>query len=287
MRGGPAVRQLRHELGGFGTSVRIEIAEIVAIALDERGADRVRDQPVRERRLTGVRAHGDCDRAERASVGNVILAEPRLADAGFAFERDDAPVNACAGVGRGELRPLAVTTDEQPRGQRARNGDRWLGRRHAPLVHRLVQLGRLRQGPHPELAVEQAHALAVLPERLRAPPDGRQEFDQAPVRGLVEWIEQQAPARVGDRVVVTPGRGKRGRQARERSRELPLQHRGGRLLPAVECDAVAQAEAGQQIVSMQRRPRWSVRRSRRRAPTGTAASSRKRRTSISVPSARE
>ncbi len=71
------------------------------------------------------------------------------------------------------------------------------------------------------------------------------------MRGLVEWIEQQAPARVRDRVVEAPGGGKRGRQARECRCEFPLQDPGGGLLPAVKGDAVAQAEAGQEIVSIQ------------------------------------
>ena len=60
--------------------------------LGERGTQRVGDEAVGERLLARVRAHGHRDRAERARMRDVLLAEPRLADAGLALERDDATV---------------------------------------------------------------------------------------------------------------------------------------------------------------------------------------------------
>ncbi len=94
-RCGWTVGQLWHELRRLGTRVRIDFA---FATLGERRADRVGDQPIRERSLTGVRAHRHCNRAQRAGVCNVVLAEPRLADAGFALERNHSSVDRCFGV---------------------------------------------------------------------------------------------------------------------------------------------------------------------------------------------
>jgi hypothetical protein len=120
------------------------------------------------------------------------------------------------------------------------------------VVDRLIELRGLGQRAHAELAVEQAHALPVLPQCLGAFARRCQQLDQAAVGRLVERIEGETPPGVRNRLVVAPSAGERGGEAAERRAELAAQFSGRRLLPAVELDAVAQAESGQQVVAVQR-----------------------------------
>ena len=246
-----AVGELGHEAAGLGAGVRVELGEVVAAALGERRADRLGDESVRELRLAGVRSYGHREGAERAGVCDVLLAQPRLADAGLALESDCTAVARASRVrGRQQL-PFALAADEQRRRSGARQRDRRLGGGEPALVDRLVQLRRLGQGPHAQLAIQQAHAFAVLAQGLGALADGCEQLDQSPVRRLVEGIELQAATRRGDRLVESPRRCEGSREAREHHRQLPLEDPARRALPVVECHAVAEAEPGHQVVPVE------------------------------------
>ena len=183
---------------------------------------------------------------------DVLVAEARLADPGLALERDDTTVLRARSVCSRELLPLAVPPDQHARRQRLQQRRRRARGREPSLVHRLVELGRLGQRAHAQLAVEDADALAVLPQRLGAIAGGGVELDHAAVGGLIEWIESQPAARMGYRLVEAAGGGERGDEPIERRGELAAQLGGHQPLPAVELDAIAQREAGEQIVAMQR-----------------------------------
>ena len=136
----------------------------------------------------------------------------------------------------------------------------------AALVDGVVELGRLGQRTHAQLAVEHPHALAVLAHGVAAAAAGRVPLDQPPVGGLVQRIEREALLGAGHGVVVASGRGQRIDQAVERRRPLAADALGGELLPVVEGGAVADGEALQQVAAVQVRPP-------RRAPLAVAAGS--------------
>ena len=110
------------------------------------------------------------------------------------------PSRRARGVRRRELRPLAIAADEHGAGAAgagsAMAGSAAASRPSLTAWYSSVVSG---SGRTPELAVEQADALAVLPQRLGAVPDRREQLDQTPVRRLVERVEREPPARVRDR----------------------------------------------------------------------------------------
>jgi hypothetical protein len=221
----------------------------------ERGPERGRHEAERDPGLSLVRAG---DRRHVAAVPDrrgQLLAQAGLADARLALDHDQAPAGRARGVLGHDRLPFGGPPDEPRRLRGLRHGGRDVrlrSREGTPLVDGVVDLGRLRQRPHAELAVEHAHALPVLAQRLRPPSARRVQADQHPVRGLVQRVERQPPASVGDGVVGPAARLERRDEAVERPLQLGAQHPRSVALPVVEADAVAQAEARQEVVAVKR-----------------------------------
>jgi hypothetical protein len=133
--------------------------------------------------------------------------EPALADACLPEHGDDP---AAAGGGRGEggveLLHLARASHQLGGGAHARDavlgharsvaalGRRRRLRARGPLAEDLlVERLRLRLRLHPQLALEHAHALLVLPERGPPPSLLRVEAHQRSVHGLLQRVQRQQP----------------------------------------------------------------------------------------------
>ena len=129
-------------------------------------------------------------------------------------------------------------------------------------------LGGLRERADAELAVEHAYAVAVLAQRLGPAPARRVEADQCPVGGLVQRIEGEAAAGVGDGVGGPAARLERVHEPVERPLELRPQLSGRIPLPVVEADAVAQPEPGQKVVAVKGGGRRQPVHGRRPVPGG-------------------
>ena len=90
-------------------------------------AQRRDERAVGERRLLLVGAAGEHGRAALARVGDELLGEPGLADAGLALEHGDPPVGADAAMQLEQRAPVGCAADER-RG--ARRGLRLRRRSH-------------------------------------------------------------------------------------------------------------------------------------------------------------
>ena len=101
--------------------------------------------------------------------------------------------------------------------------------------------------------MKRADALAVLRERGSPLTARAVELDQPPVRGLVERIECEPAARVLDRARMAAPRAEALGEAVEHGTELARERARLQRLPVVERRAVAQAEAGEEGSSLQRR----------------------------------
>ena len=107
--------------------------------------------------------------------------------------------------------------------------------------------------------MEDAHAVAVLRERDGALAARAVERDQSSVRGLVQRVEGEPPARVLDRAQrVAAGSAAVGEPVEDAS-ELPCERCGTERLPVVEDGAVAQPEAGEERAAVQRRRLLEIR----------------------------
>ena len=163
-----------------------------------------------------------------------------------------APSSVDPAVRVDDVAELAATADQRQLVRlRDRLGDRRLGLDLRPGTDRAIELGRLGQRLHAELAAQHADAVAVLRERVAAAAGTGVQLDQAPVRRLVQPVEVEALARPRDGVVEASLALEPLDQPVERGRTLAAQRVLRESLPVVEVDAVAQAEAGEQVVAMQ------------------------------------
>jgi hypothetical protein len=160
-----------------------------------------------------VTADRDRRRAGRAECAEEIVGEPGLADAHFPLDDGQTAVALHTPVAVEQRCQLSAATDERRLRLRHRRlevsgqgriGDGRRGGR-AALLDRAVQARRLLDRGHTELRVEDADAIAVLPHGRRALAVSGIELDQRAVCRLVQRVEAEATACVGDRgVVVTP-----------------------------------------------------------------------------------
>ena len=116
----------------------------------------------------------------------------------------------------------------------------------------MVERSRLVERAHAELAIEDAHAVAVLLHRGLPVADLGQQPDQLPVRRLVERIESEPAARTRDRLRRVARGSEGAREPVEHRRELPVHLVTCELLPVVERGAVAEAEAGEERATVER-----------------------------------
>src|SRR5262249_4928567 len=141
--------------------------------------------------------------------------------------------------------PLTVASDEPVLSVLRQRLRRFLGLGRRALEDRAVELGRALDRRDAELAIEGPDALAVLRDGGISFTRLRIEADQAPVRRLVDRVEREPAAGVLDRGrPLAAGRALVGGLVENR-RELPGERSRGERLPAVECGAVAKAEAGE------------------------------------------
>ena len=182
-----------------------------------------------------------------------MLGEPRLAHPGLALDHDQTSAAAAAIEVARQLGQLVLPADQ--RHGRVLGGGRWspLHRRgRRALVDGVVQRARLGQWPHTKLAIEHPHALPILVQRLGAVAGGGVQRDQRSMRRLVQVIQRQSTLRVWDRLAGPVGGAQLGNQPVECGLELGSQLPRGCAVPVVPRDAVAQAEAGQQLAAVQR-----------------------------------
>ena len=206
------------------------------------------DHAVGEPLLAGVGVGGERAAAAGGDLGERLLGQPRLADPGLALDHDERPLPAGGGGEGGQhARELAAAADQGELAHRDRGGLALVHRRRrGAAVDRVVELGGLPQRRHSQLAVELAHALAVLHERVAAASGARVEVDQPPVRRLVQRVQHEPLAGGGDRLLEAALLRERVREAVERARALATQRLRHAALPVVELEAVAQREAREQ-----------------------------------------
>ena len=116
----------------------------------------------------------------------------------------------------------------------------------------MVQRSGLVERAHAELAIEHAHAVAVLLHRGLPIADLGQQPDQLPVGRLVERIEREPAPRTRDRLRRVARGSEGAREPVEHRGELPVHLVARELLPVVERGAVAEAEAGEERAAVER-----------------------------------
>ena len=116
----------------------------------------------------------------------------------------------------------------------------------------MVERGRLVERAHAELAIEDAHAVAVLLHRGLPIADLGQQPDQLPVGRLVERVEGEPATRTRDRLRGVARGSEGAREPVEHRGELPVHLVARELLPVVERGAVAEAEAGEERATVER-----------------------------------
>ncbi len=104
--------EFRHQAGCLAQHVRRQPCQPAAVREQPDGGSQALDErPKGQVRLSLVAAGGQRDRAQRAHVGQELLGQPRLADAGLTFQQHD--VTGSGSAIRGEqLLPLPGPTDE-------------------------------------------------------------------------------------------------------------------------------------------------------------------------------
>ena len=178
--------------------------------------------------------------------------EAGLAGTGLALHHDDT----AGPEGRTELIELGVPTDERVPAHHRGGGGLGRRRRRRPEVtgaDGLVEHRRLRERSHPQLLVDDAHALPVLVDGGGSVAALGVQPHQGAVGGLVERVEVEPPLGVGDGLPRSPAAAKAVDEPSTRAGHRPAQPLGLPRLPVVEVGAVAEPEAGQQIPSPQRR----------------------------------
>ena len=216
----------------------------------DRGAQQLRDDAVGESALAGVRPGRQHAGAAARQRADRLLGEAGLADARLTFDHHDRPVIRDRAEGVDDAAQLGAAADQRQLVRlRHRLGDHRL--ELGSGADRAVQLGRLGQRLHAELAAQHAHAVPILGERVAAPARGRVELDQLAVRRLVQPVELEPLLRPGDGFVEATFARQPLDQPVERRGPLAPHRVLGQPLPVVEVDAVAQPEAGEQVIAME------------------------------------
>ncbi len=123
-------------------------------------------------------------------------------------------------------------------------------RRCRPADDRAMQLGRLGLRPYPELRLEEPSARLVLANRAGAVTARDQQPHQRPVRGFVERVERHEAPGGGDPVTRPALRRFERHQPSERDAQLAAERLGLERLPLVPRRAVPEAEALEEVATM-------------------------------------
>ncbi len=222
--------------------------------------------------LTRIAACRETGRAAPTGKRQELFCQTGLADPGLAFQDDHEtiPVDGCVRLQQGGLLGLSPNKgqalDLHPdstlslcRGRdffwtTGGDLDAELARlRPGPalLLDIPVQLGGLLQGRDPQLLLQDAHALLVLPQRGAALTCQGVELHHLPVGGLVQGIQRQPASGVGYGCRIAALGSMPGYQSFQRTGKIPPQALRLQELPVIEFDAVAQAEAGHEMVAVQ------------------------------------
>ena len=210
---------------------------------------------VREAGLLLDAADGRRRRPLRARPGDELVGEAGLADPGLAFEDDEPPVGPDGSVEIEQCAPLPLAPDERerrPGGPAHGHGRRGRGARNS-FAYSVVGGGGLLGRRDAELAMQRADALAVLRERSGPLAARPVELDQAPMGCLVQRLERQPAPGVLDRAHVAPARTEPFGETIEHRPQLARERSRLQRLPVVERRAVAEPEAGEEDVALQRR----------------------------------
>ena len=213
------------------------------LVLAQPPAQRVDHRAVGQRGLLLEGAAREHRRAPLARVRQQLLGQPRLPDARLALDHGHATVARDARPEIQQRRPLILAADERGGRQRApRPHGRRARRLQRALADRLIELGRLGQRRHPQLARERAHAIAILGERGGAIALRGVDPDQCAVGRLVERVELEPAAGMGE----LPGR---LGQPRQHCGQLASQRVGLATLPVLEGGRIAKPEALEEVAA--------------------------------------
>ena len=211
-------------------------------------------------------------------LGRQLLPQATLADACFTQDSHHLTGTAPHVIqSLTQLRQLSLPADQlgltdgrlgqHPVGQRPkwrrRGHGRGVGekRRWALAEDRLIELLGFGLGLRAQLALHDRDAMLVLPERRAPPPQARVEAHEAPMHGLLQWVEREQPQgrlhrRLGRSGLALVGEDLREPLHRQLPEPLPL-----RRQPLFKRRLV-DGQAGQQISPVQhRRPLERGRRS--------------------------
>ena len=235
------VPELGQQAGGLGQCALRETGE-PPVVIAQPAPQRLDQRSVGERRLLLVGPARQHRGAALACVRDQLLGEARLADAGLALDQRDAPVGADAAVQLDQRGAVGIAADERDRAGGRRSGRRRARRLRRPLADRLVEPRRLLERRHAQLARQHADTVAVLGERRRTVAAGRIEADQRAVRRLVEGVELQPPARMGERARPLD-------EPAQHAGQLAPQRVGLAALPVLEGRRVAQSEALEEVAA--------------------------------------
>ena len=238
--------QLGQEAGGLA---RVVDGDVALEPLDG-GAQELGEHAVRERPFARRRPRRDDRRAPLVERRDHLVRKPGFADARLALNHGQSSLGGDGRVQLDQPPPRVGAADERLLG--GRDGHRRLGRgRRSALVDGVVELGRLGQRAHAQLAVERPDAAAVLLQCVGPPAGSRVALDQAAVGGLVERIERQPLLGPGDGLVGAARRGERADEPVERRRPLLADALAGELLPVVERGGRANCEPREQVAAVQ------------------------------------
>ena len=216
----------------------------------DRGAQELGDHAVGEAPLAGVRTSPQHSRPTAGQCVDRLLGQPGLADARLALDHDDRPVLGDLAEGVDDAAQLGAAADQRQLVRlRDRLGDHRL--QLGPRADRAVQLGRLGERLDAELAAQHPHAVAVLGERVAATARRGVELDQLAVRRLVQPVEVEPLPGTRDRLVEAALACEQVDQPVERGGPFAADGVLSESLPVVEVDAVAQAEAREQVVAVE------------------------------------
>ena len=191
----------------------------------------------------------------RGDLGQQLAAEPRLADPRLADEHGEPAVGPDRAVRLAQRVAARGRGRRAPRRAPARAAARRRGRDRSggALEHGVVERRRLVERAHAELAVEHAHAVAVLLERGRAvAARPRRPGSAAGARARAAGRARGGAGRSRSPAAWSPAAASASASRSSTAPSSRPQQVAGELLPVVELGRVAQAEAGEERPAVER-----------------------------------
>ena len=259
----PQLCQLGQEQGGIRQAPRREgVRPPAALRVPHGLAQQLDNGPVRETGLIVMAAGGQHHGSRGPGLAHQFAGQTGLPDSRFTLDHGQAAIRSGAGVRVRERGQCLGPSDKRQLGWGPGGGlgtrrggarcNRLLRRGEASVVHLVVQGSRLVQWRDPELLAQGSNAVAVLLERGCAVAAPGIQPDQLAVRGLVQWIDLEPPASVGNGPLVFATRGQQLHQAPQRRAQLARQRVRLAHLPVVEVRAVTQRETLHEAAGEQR-----------------------------------